>query len=71
MSVATGPSVFSDAVKRLDRAFQYSGIDEESLEQLKHPKAILQVSIKLRMDDGSLRIFEGFRARHNSTRGDL
>ena len=69
MSTAIGPSVFSDAVKRLDRAFQYADIDEESLEQLKHPKAILQVSIKLRMDDGSLRIFEGFRARHNSTRG--
>lgn len=69
MSTASDQNVFSDAVKRLDRAFEYAGIDEEALEQLKHPKAILQVSIKLRMDDGSLRIFEGFRARHNSTRG--
>ncbi len=69
MSKTPDQSVFADAVRRLDRAFEYAQIDEEALEQLKHPRAILQVSIKLRMDDGSLRIFEGFRARHNSTRG--
>ena len=69
MSTSTDSNVFPDAVRRLDRAFQYAGIDEEALEQLKHPKAILQVSIKLRMDDGSARIYQGFRAQHDSTRG--
>jgi glutamate dehydrogenase (NADP+) len=61
--------VFSDAIKRLDRAFEYAQIDEEALEKLKHPKAILQVSIPVRMDDGSLRVFHGIRVRHNDTRG--
>lgn len=69
MSSSNAGQVFSDAVKRLDRAFRYARIDEEALEKLKHPKSILQVSIPLRMDDGSLRIFEGYRVRHDDTRG--
>ncbi len=68
--LTTSPEgLFSGAIQRLDRAFQYARIDEEALEKLKHPKATLQVSIPLRMDDGSLRIFDGYRVRYNDTRG--
>ncbi len=69
MSTSAQTDVFSDAIGRLDRAFEYARIDEEAVEKLKHPKAILQVSIPVRMDDGSLRIFEGIRVRHDDTRG--
>jgi glutamate dehydrogenase (NADP+) len=62
-------AIFQDAIKRLDRAFEYADIDEESLTRLKQPKAILQVSIPVRMDDGSLEIFTGYRVRHDDTRG--
>jgi glutamate dehydrogenase (NADP+) len=62
-------AIFQDALKRLDQAFEYADIDEESLARLKHPKAILQVSIPVRMDDGSLEIFTGYRVRHDDTRG--
>jgi len=62
-------SLFDDAIKRLDRAGEIAQIDPEALQRLKHPKAILQVSIPVRMDDGSLRIFEGYRVRHDNTRG--
>ncbi len=69
MSFLPQTDVFSDAIKRLDRAFEYAQIDEEAVEKLRHPKAILQVSIPVRMDDGSLRVFEGIRVRHDDTRG--
>ncbi|HUT93209.1 MAG TPA: Glu/Leu/Phe/Val dehydrogenase [Thermoguttaceae bacterium] len=69
MSTSPATDVFSDAIQRLDRAFQYAQIDEEAVEKLRHPKAILQVSIPVRMDDGSLRVFEGIRVRHDDTRG--
>ena len=62
-------SLFDDAIKRLDHAFEHAHIDEEALERLKHPKAMLTVSIPLRMDDGTLRILTGFRVRHDDTRG--
>ncbi len=62
-------SIFADAIKRLDTAFEHTDIDAEALERLKYPKAVLQVSIPVRMDDGSLRVFEGYRVRHDDTRG--
>jgi len=62
-------NIFEDAIRRLDRAFQYAEIDQEAVERLKHPKQILEVSIPVRMDDGSLRVFTGFRVRHDDTRG--
>ena len=61
--------IFDNAISRLDAAFPHAEINEEALEKLKFPKAILQVSIPVRMDDGSLRVFEGYRVRHDDTRG--
>lgn len=69
MNSSAGLSLFQDALTRLDQAFPYANIEEESLEKLKHPKAILEVSIPVRMDDGSQRIFTGYRVRHDDTRG--
>ncbi len=68
MSESNG-SIFEDAIKRLDKAFEYANIDPEALEKLKYPKAVFQVSIPVRMDDGSLRVFQGARVRYNDTRG--
>lgn len=60
---------FEDALRRLDTAFEHAQISEETLEKLKHPKAAIEVSIPVRMDDGTLRIFRGYRVRHDDTRG--
>ena len=62
-------NIFDDAIKRLDRAFEFAAIDREAVERLKHPKAIVQVAVPVRMDDGSLRVFEGYRVRHDDSRG--
>ena len=69
MTPSENVDLFADAVRRLDRAFQYAQIDEEALEKLKHPKAILQVSIPVRMDDGSFRIFTDYRVGDKDVRG--
>lgn len=62
-------SLFAEAIARLDAAAEHADIDNETLERLRHVKAILQVSIPVRMDDGSLRVFDGYRVRHDDTRG--
>lgn len=69
MDKSPDPAIFAGAIARLDKAFLYANIDAEALERLKHPKQILQVSIPVRMDDGSLRVFTGYRVRHDDTRG--
>jgi len=61
--------LFEEAMERLGEAARFADIDPEAIERLKHPKAILQVSVPLRMDDGSLQIFTGYRVRHDDTRG--
>ncbi|MCB1235001.1 MAG: Glu/Leu/Phe/Val dehydrogenase, partial [Verrucomicrobiae bacterium] len=62
-------TVFRDALRNLDRAFQYADIHPEAIERLKHPKLSIEVTIPVRMDDGQMRIFRGYRVRHDDTRG--
>ncbi|MEM9002862.1 MAG: Glu/Leu/Phe/Val dehydrogenase [Cyanobacteria bacterium P01_F01_bin.86] len=62
-------SMLSDANRRLERALKHVHISEDASERLKFPKASLKVSIPVRMDDGSLRVFEGYRVRYDDTRG--
>ncbi len=69
MSAPASDAIFTDAISRLDRAAEFAAISSEALEKLKHPKAILEVSIPVRMDDGSLRVFRGYRVRYDCTRG--
>ncbi|TVR55108.1 MAG: Glu/Leu/Phe/Val dehydrogenase [Puniceicoccaceae bacterium] len=66
----THPSgAFDRALERLEPALKHAEIHPEALERLRHPKAILSVSIPVRLDDGGLRIFQGFRVHHSDLRG--
>ena len=56
-------------IEQLDRAASHLGELAPLLETLKHPKRVLIVDVPVRMDDGSLRHFEGYRAQHNLARG--
>lgn len=62
-------SILADASKRLETALKYVSISEDAIEYLKFPQTSLSVSIPVRMDDGSLRIFQGYRVRYDDTRG--
>jgi glutamate dehydrogenase (NADP+) len=64
---ATG--AFERAIGRLDAAAGYTSLHPEVIERLKVPKAVLNVSIPVRMDNGELRIFEGYRVHHSDLRG--
>ncbi len=69
MATRNEAGIFLDAIGRLDTALEHADIDQEAVERLKHPKQSLQVSIPVRMDDGTLRIFTGYRVHHDDTRG--
>lgn len=62
-------TLLTDASRRLEKAAQYAPISEDATERLKFPKASLKVAIPVRMDNGSLRVFEGYRVRYDDTRG--
>ncbi|OIP69146.1 MAG: glutamate dehydrogenase [Oscillatoriales cyanobacterium CG2_30_44_21] len=62
-------SLFDQASERLAQAIAHVPISEDAIERLKSPKASLQVSIPVRMDDGTLKVFQGYRVRYNDLRG--
>ena len=60
---------FKIAQKQLDTAAATLGLDAATHELLRWPQRELKVSIPVRMDDGSVRIFHGYRVQYNSARG--
>jgi len=60
---------FENALLQLSRANAVKSFSAELIERLKVPNREIRVSIPVRMDDGSLRIFEGYRVEHNNARG--
>jgi glutamate dehydrogenase (NADP+) len=62
-------STFTDASGRLEAAIEHADVSADTIERLRLPKSVLKVSIPVRMDDGSLRVFAGYRVRYDDTRG--
>ncbi len=68
MSLFESP-FFQDAYSQLESAGQTMKMDPNVLERLKYPKRALQVSVPVRLDDGTVKVFEGYRVQHNMTLG--
>ncbi|MFM7447756.1 MAG: Glu/Leu/Phe/Val family dehydrogenase [Leptolyngbyaceae cyanobacterium] len=64
-----GGVLLSDAERRLEQALKHTTISEDAVESLKYPQTSLIVSIPVRMDSGSLQVFQGYRVRYDDTRG--
>jgi glutamate dehydrogenase/leucine dehydrogenase len=45
------------------------GLEPAVYEVVSHPKAVLKVALPLKMDDGTVKVFEGVRIHHNDARG--
>jgi glutamate dehydrogenase (NADP+) len=61
--------LLKDASRRFDDACPHAEVSEEVIARLHLPKASLKVSVPVRMDDGSLQTFAGYRVRYDDTRG--
>jgi glutamate dehydrogenase (NAD(P)+) len=60
---------FRLAVAQFDEAAELMGLDPNLRERLKMPERSLVVSIPIRMDDGAVKVFTGYRVLHDSSRG--
>src|SRR5450432_1350579 len=52
-----------------DRVYQTMNLDPVWRAVLSSPKRVLAVSCPVRMDDGKIQVFTGYRAQHNNARG--
>ena len=60
---------YDAALKMLDSAAEKINLDKNIVERLRHPRRCLMVSLPVMMEDGSLRVFEGYRVQHDYSRG--
>jgi glutamate dehydrogenase (NAD(P)+) len=60
---------WESALRQLDDAARTMNLDPGIHEVLRHPRRALEVSMPVRMDDGSINVFTGYRVHHNTSRG--
>ncbi len=60
---------FNSAMEQLKNAAEVLKLDSNILAILQKPTRIISVSIPIKMDDGSLQVFDGFRVQYNDARG--
>ncbi len=62
-------NAFEVAQLQLEKAASIMNLDPNILIQLKEPERVLMVSIPVKMDNGAVKVFTGFRVQYNTARG--
>ncbi|MBI4127228.1 Glu/Leu/Phe/Val dehydrogenase [Candidatus Peregrinibacteria bacterium] len=62
-------SLFENTLKQIRKAARIMKLDTNVETMLSHPDRIIEVSVPVKMDNGAMRVFKGFRVQHNNVRG--
>jgi glutamate dehydrogenase len=62
-------NLYEEALKPLKKAAAVLNLEHNIVEALSSPERMLIVSIPVKMDDGKLKVFTGYRVQHNTARG--
>ena len=62
-------SAYQTALEQLDIVAAHLRLEPGLHDVLRHSKRELTVSFPVKMDDGSLRVFSGYRVQHNNSLG--
>jgi len=62
-------NAFTDAQKQFDHAANLLDLDQATRDLLRTPLREYHFSIPVRMDDGKVKVFQGYRVMHNDARG--
>ncbi|MEK6769996.1 MAG: Glu/Leu/Phe/Val dehydrogenase [Gemmatimonadota bacterium] len=60
---------FHIAQEQFSRAARHVRASEGLLENLRRPERTIRIDFPVKMDDGSMRVFTGYRVQHNNARG--
>lgn len=63
--------VFAMAAEQFDQVADFLDLDDEIRERCKWPKRLITVTVPVRHDDGSTRVYFGHRVQHHLTRGPV
>lgn len=60
---------YENVLSVLDEAMDIGGIDRYMFDIIKNPQRTVTVYLPVEMDDGSIKVFEGYRVQHSNIRG--
>lgn len=60
---------FKVVQQQIDNAAEKLGLDPHTHAIIREPERVLEVSIPVKMDDGTLKVFKGWRSQHNTAVG--
>lgn len=60
---------WEDALAELERAASCADVPRALVERLQKPDRVIEIPVPVRMDDGRVEIFKGWRVQHNNIRG--
>lgn len=60
---------YDNVLKIVQNAAEILGYTNSDIEAIKYPERELKVSIPVYMDDGTIKVFEGYRIQHSTSRG--
>ena len=67
--MTVNPNPFEMAQQQFDHVAEMLNLDPQVREMLRWPMREYHFRIPVHMDDGTIRVFEGFRVQHNDARG--
>lgn len=62
-------NLFQNGMAQLDKVAKIKDFGEEFITRLRQPDRDIRISIPIKMDDGSIKVFEGYRVEYNNTLG--
>ena len=63
------PNLWHAFLHQLDLTLEHTHALPQTVEYLRHPRRVVTVSVPIRMDDGAVKFFTGYRVQHNIARG--
>jgi glutamate dehydrogenase (NAD(P)+) len=69
MEALTGGALYQNTMKIVEDAGKLISLSPNTIERLKYPRRTLVVSVPVKMDDGRVKVFTGYRVQHNQTLG--
>ena len=60
---------YDNVLATVENAANILGYKPAEYEAVKYPERELSVSVPVRMDDGSVKVFKGYRVQHSTVRG--
>jgi len=62
-------NAYENALRQFDEAVRVMGLTENQVAMIREPRKIIELKLTVRMDDGSIQVFQAFRVQHSLMRG--